>query len=189
MSNIFSLFPSRKNTFEALIQPRLHELYCQAYRLTKNQDDAEDLVQDMVLHLYKKNTALDKINDLRPWLYKVLYHHFLNNKRSQSRQPFGHLDENSDAIIEQFEGHSETPQALTEQASELEQLQYMLNLLPNHHKELLIMHDAEGFTLNEISNILDVPLGTLKSRLHRARNSLRNSMMREPSMQNRCVTE
>ena len=182
-----SLLQSRRARFDALIRPRLHELYSQAYRLTGSREEAEDLVQDLVIKLYENRTRLEDVDNLRPWLYKAMYRQFLNRLRSTSRSPFGYLDGNSEEELDAIEGGEKNPEKITEQHMQLQSLQKGLYKLNPDYQHMIVMHDMEGFTLTEIASMLDAPLGTLKSRLHRARNALRQELSREPLPANRCV--
>lgn len=185
--NIQNPFKTRKKSFEALIQPHLTPMYYQAYRLLHNQADAEDLVHDFVLRLYANNTKISNIENLRIWLYKGLYRQFLNHLRAKSRNPMGYLDDQESDEIETTYQHELSPEFLMHQDADINQANAALQTLPQHHHDIILMHDIEGFTLSEISNVLDCPVGTLKSRLHRARNSLKNHLMMEPFTQNQCV--
>jgi len=185
--NILKGFKSRKSLFEKLIKHRLNELYSQAYRLLGNRTQAEDLVQDFVLRLYKNNIDLSKYDNLRAWLYKGLYRQFLNHLRTNNRTPFGYLDDEQSNAIDNTCLHHDSPEYIAELHSEVNQIQIALQKLNTDHRDLIIMHDIEGFTLPELVEIVAVPLGTLKSRLHRARNTLKNELNMEPYQQQRCV--
>ena len=185
MSNI-AFLQSRRTRFDALIRPRLHELYAQAYRLTGSREEAEDLVQDLVIKLYENRTRLEDVDNLRPWLYKAMYRQFLNRLRSTSRSPFGYLEGNEEEL-NAIEAGDKTPEKITEQHMQLQSLQKSLQKLNPDYQHLIVMHDMEGFTLTEIADMTEAPLGTLKSRLHRARNALRQELSREPLPSNRCV--
>jgi len=185
--SILSTFKSRNTSFEDIIRPHLKEMYYQAFRLLKDQSDAEDLVQDFVLRLYKKQAKLHDIEHLRSWLYKGLYRQFLNFIRDNKNNPLNNVDDNEDDGVESFAGRSLSPELLTEQEMERQRVQVTLSELTPIHHHIILMHDIEGFTLVEIASILDCPLGTLKSRLHRARENLKDKLMMEPISKNQCV--
>lgn len=182
-------FTSRKSSFERSIKPRLNELYSQAYRLIGSRDEAEDLVQDFVLRLYKKNVDINDYENPRAWLYKGLYRQFLNHIRSNSRTPFGYIAEAESEAIEENSAHYESPENIAEIHFEINQVDSALHNLKPEHRELIVMHDVEGFTLQELVEIIGVPLGTLKSRIHRARNALKNTLIAEPNADKRCVKD
>ena len=163
--------PPEHEQFEKLMQPYLHQLYKLAYRFTGQQADAEDLVQDVVVKLYPRLQEMQKIEQLGPWLARVLYRHFIDRTRSQQRSPLQLVNDESD-----FEKHRDEmpgPAENVETAVLQNRLQEALNQLNEDQRALMILHDVEGYTLNEIHNILDVSIGTLKSRLSRARSRLR----------------
>ncbi len=158
--------------FEALMQPHLQQLYRLAYRFTGQRADAEDLVQDIVVKLYPRLSEMQKIEKLGPWLARVLYRHFVDKLRSKQRSPL-HLVSDEETELEQH--HDETPDpAGTAETTLLQgRLQTALNQLNEDQRALMILHDVEGYTLNEIHLMHDVSIGTLKSRLNRARARLR----------------
>lgn len=190
--NLFKSTPEKR--FSALIRPHLQRLYHQAYRLTNNQDDAEDLVQDLLLRLYEKNVDLEKIEKLTSWLLRSLYHQFIDNYRKKSRLPIDDKEAKSEEIIESTESLQQSPQSLHEQQHTGKNLQNAIQQLNPDQQAIIALHDVEGYSLPELSQILELPLGTLKSRLHRARQTLReqfnaqNYDLREPFVKNERFT-
>lgn len=181
---ILPLFSTRRDRFERLMAPYFHPLYRLAWRLTANQDDAEDLVQDLLTKLYPKTEQLQQLDDPKTWLARALYNLYIDRIRSLSRSPLGHADARLSERLEGFIAAGDTPERSQEQAQELDLLVKALNRLSEPHRQLLILHDAEGYTLPELTEILDLPIGTLKSRLHRARAGLRQILAMEPSSGN-----
>lgn len=174
--NLWPLRQSQHAQFEKLLRPHLSRLYKLAYRFTGQQADAEDLVQDVVLKLYPRLKEMQKIEQLEPWLARVLYRHFIDRVRVKQRSPLYLvddeyvLDEHEDEIHkDEFSGPAENVEATLLQ----NRLQDALNQLNEDQRTLMILHDVEGYTLNEIHTMLDVSIGTLKSRLNRARSRLR----------------
>lgn len=153
------------------MQPYLQQLYRLAYRFTGQQADAEDLVQDVVVKLYPRMQEMQKIEQLGPWLARVLYRHFIDHTRSRQRSPLYLVDDETD--FDQQKGDIPNPTDNTETAILQQRLQHAMTHLNEDQRVLMILHDVEGYTLNEIHNILDAPIGTLKSRLNRARGRLR----------------
>lgn len=173
MANLFEV-PWRRR-FEALIRPHLRELYTYAYRLCGNRERAEDVVQDLVTRLYQTRARLDEVEKLRPWLYKSLFRQYLNSRRSESRSPFGYL-EADEAALDGLEDVHNTPETLTERHLQRVQLNRALYSLSPEFRDVLVMHDIEGFGVAEVAEILDIPVGTVKSRIHRARHNLRRQL-------------
>jgi len=185
--SILNALKSRSPSFEDLIRPHLKGMYYQAYRFLKNQSDAEDLVQDFTLRLYKNKAKLHEIDHLRSWLYKGLYRQFLNYIRDNTHNPLNNRDDTEDNDLESSVHHDYSPELLTEQEMELSRVEDALDKLSQNHHHIIIMHDIEGFTLAEIAEIMDTPIGTLKSRLHRARANLKYKLVMEPISPNQCV--
>jgi len=158
--------------FETLLRPHLQQLYRLAYRFTGQRADAEDLVQDIVVKLYPRLSEMQKIEKLGPWLARVLYRHFVDKLRSKQRSPL-HLVSDEETELE--EHHDETPDPAGNAETTLlqDRLQTALDQLNEDQRALMILHDVEGYTLNEIHIMHDVSIGTLKSRLNRARARLR----------------
>ncbi|MES9946243.1 MAG: RNA polymerase sigma factor [Candidatus Thiodiazotropha sp.] len=178
----FSLY--RGDSFERLLEPHFFQLYRLAYRLTGNQHDAEDLLQELLTKLYAKRQQLPHVDDLKTWLARALYNLYIDRIRSRNRSTLGHADPRLSERLEALSDDSDTPEQGQERWQQLEHLNQALNRLSESHRMLLILHDVEGYTLPELKEILDLPLGTLKSRLHRARAGLRQILAMEPSNDN-----
>lgn len=173
--SVIKLWPARKtehDQFEKLLRPHLQQMYRLAYRFTGQQADAEDLVQDLVIKLYPRLHEMQKIEQLRPWLARVLYRLFVDRLRSKQRSPL-HLVGEDDAILDDQDDNTPGPAEATETNQLQHRLQQALELLNEDQRALVILHDIEGYTLNEIHLMHDVSIGTLKSRLNRARTRLR----------------
>jgi len=178
LDNLFS--GSKPKRFEKQIRPHLTTLYQYAYRLCGHPDDAEDLVQDLLINLYNKDIDLRSLKKAKTWLLKSLYHQFIDFTRKQKRNPsVPNFEDETDNLNQQVDA-AHTPYQSVEQARLGEKLENALNELPTEQKMLILLHDVEGHTLVEIAEIMDTPLGTLKSRLHRTRKALRTVLQREP---------
>jgi RNA polymerase sigma-70 factor (ECF subfamily) len=168
-------FPSKKSAdcdFESLVRPHLDHMYRLAYRFCGNRDNAEDLVQDVLTKLYAKQAQLANIDHLQTWLAKVIYRQFIDNTRRQSRSPLQSIEDTTD-VSDPVAHLGSQPEQQAEQAQAFHQLQTAFSQLSEEHRILISLHDMEGYPLKEIQEILSIPLGTLKSRLHRARAQLR----------------
>lgn len=166
----------RNGEFEALVRPHLDSVYRLAYRFTGHREDAEDLVQELLLHLYRGPQNLAQIAALRPWLKRSLYHLFVDQWRRRQRTPFGHLhNEPWEALFENAVSTA-APERDTQAAELRHQVLHALYALGKEHRALLVLHDMEGRELPELADLLHLPLGTLKSRLFRARRKLRKAL-------------
>ncbi len=174
--SIITLWSRSRQTdhFEILLKPFIPFLYQLAWRFTGTQADAEDLVQDLLVKLYPRQKELEKIENLRAWLARVLYRQYIDHLRIQSRTPVDLADTGADPDEERDIPVSVKPDQ--EHAQLIAQIERLLPRLNDDQRLLLILHDVEGYTLNEIQAMSDVPIGTLKSRLNRTRKKLRDLM-------------
>lgn len=181
---IFPFKPSRSRRFEALVQPHLVTMYRFAYRLAGQQQDAEDLVQDVVVKLYSRLDELENVQQLRPWLNRVLYRQFIDQVRRKNRQgdrPLTELvgtDGQAD-WLDSLESDSVGPDLHLEQARLGPALDRAMMTLTPDQRTLLLLHDVDGWRQEDIAAVLDIPLGTVKSRLHRCRAALRKKLQRD----------
>lgn len=173
-------FRGRTSSFESLVGPHFNALYRLAYRLCGSRDDAEDLVQELLVRLCPKFSELKTIESLRPWLARALYNLFIDTHRASRRSPLGHNVHAADEVIEFTHSRDPGPATAAEQLLRTESIQAALEQMSEAHRSLLVFHDMEGYTLPELAEILELPLGTLKSRLHRAREQLRVLLGVEP---------
>ena len=185
MEKVISLIQyfSQTSEFEKILQPYVLKLYRVAFRLCGNPADAEDLVQDVLVKVYPKRQTLAKLENPGPWLVKVLYRTFIDQRRRMARSPL-HLLLNSNAeentsILESIPSDNSGPEEISANNQVRDRLMQAINSLNADQRHLCILHDVEGYTLIELEEILDTPIGTLKSRLHRARASLRKMLQHE----------
>lgn len=168
--------------FARLIEPHFDRLYRLAYRLTGAKANAEDLLQDVLTRLYEQRAGLARIEDLKPWLSRVLYNRFVDTDRGAKRRPLTLVGD-----VTELEAGLTTdeadPAALTAAAQNARRLEQSLGRLSEDQRALLLMHDAEGYTLREIEAMTGTPSGTLKSRLSRARARLRELLWDLPEAQ------
>lgn len=178
MKNIFSIWRGAKqggSSFEELVAPHIERLYRLGYRFSGTRHDAEDLVQELLTRLYPKGKELAGIEALGPWLSKSLYHLFIDQNRRGNRSPVALMHDMGMDIETAIciNGGPDISLARQQTYACLEKALFTLNF---DQRSLVAMHDMEGYTLPELSGMLDTPLGTLKSRLHRARSSLREQL-------------
>lgn len=168
---------TQASEFERLLRPHVAYLYRLAYRFTGVVADAEDLVQDTLLKLYPRTPELERIEQLRPWLARVLYRQFIDFVRKRGRAG---VDEDIDAP-EQLSALEAGPEASAERGLQHARILEALGRLNPEQRAVVALHDIEGYRLEELEALLETPLGTLKSRLHRARRHLRLLLAMEPS--------
>lgn len=165
---------NRSVTFERLLRPHLDRLYRFAYRLTGSKAEAEDLFQDVLVKLFDKLDDLVKIEEPGSWISRVLYNHFIDDRRRFARQRLVSVDEGQlpPGGVDSLPG-SDNPERTAERLDDITRLNNALAELSEEHRIVVLLHDTEGYKLKEFQDITGFPLGTLKSRLHRARARLR----------------
>jgi RNA polymerase sigma-70 factor (ECF subfamily) len=171
--------------FAQLMREHVPTLYRSAYRWTGAVDRAEDLVQQLLLRLYPRLAELRELDRVRPWALRVMYRIFVDELRRERASPvqFGaELPADSGALSAEDEAWLDPgpgPAELAEQELTQERLVRAWERLGEEHRVVLSLHDIEDYTLPELAQIMDIPLGTLKSRLHRARARLRELLAAE----------
>lgn len=180
---IFKFRPSGKtqniDQFEQLIGPHLLHLYQLAYRFCGKQADAEDLVQDLVVKLLPRTNEMLTIEKLRPWLAKILYRQFVDHFRRNERSPVSLVPEIEEFLENNhFEESTSAPENAVETRFTQQRLQLAMQTLNLDQQTVVMLHDVEGYTLTELEVILETPVGTLKSRLNRARGQLREILQK-----------
>ncbi|MGJ8693032.1 MAG: RNA polymerase sigma factor [Thalassotalea sp.] len=175
MSKVFSFFSAKKQPFEALVAPHMNALFKVAFQYTGNQHDAEDLLQDLLIYLFTKQDEMQKIEKIKPWLMRCLYHRFVDLYRKKQRQP--HLEDINDEKVQPIFKHFDNHQ----HADQQNEIYRALNTLSADQRAIVTLHDINGYTLAELAEIMATPLGTLKSNLHRARTALKKRISLQPS--------
>lgn len=155
--------------FERVVGPWLPEMRRLATHLTGSAEQAEDLVQDLVVRLYPRLDQVARLERPRPWLARVLYRLFVDEWRRRRSGPALAPE----AEVDDQPATGDVPDEAFERALTRNRLQAALDRLPEAQREAVILHDVEGYGLAEIGEITGVAEGTLKSRLHRARMRLR----------------
>jgi len=174
--------PVQGSGFDALVRPHLDRLYRLAYRFTQSREDAEDLVQSLLIKLLPQAERLALLDLPGPWMARALYNLYIDQTRQRRRQEAAigsPLTEDGvlEAIADEF---SDSPEQAVERNQREQRLALALATLSDDHRALIAWHDMEGYTLDELAEQLSVPIGTLKSRLHRGRANLR-ALLEEPS--------
>lgn len=173
--------PKEHNTaFERLLQPHLDRLYRLAFRLTGGKTQAEDLFQDVLTKVFLRLDELVEIEHPGSWLCRVMYNHFIDDRRRFARRRLVSLDEGilPDQSVESAPGGPD-PVADAERTDNIMRLGKALSELSDEHRLVVLLHDTEGYKLQEIHEITGDPVGTIKSRLHRARARLREILVED----------
>jgi RNA polymerase sigma-70 factor (ECF subfamily) len=170
-------------TFADQAMPFMDALYGAAMRLTRNPSDAEDLVQETYLRAYRGFGGFSEGTNLRAWLYRILTNTFINSYRAKKRRPDEtELDEVEDLYLYRRLGGLEAATAGRSAEDELmdwfseAEVKAAVEALPEQFRMAVLLADIEGFSYKEIAEILDIPIGTVMSRLHRGRKSLQRQL-------------
>jgi RNA polymerase sigma-70 factor (ECF subfamily) len=162
--------------FEQEAIPLLREMYAAAVRLTRNPTDAEDLLQETYLRAYRGFGGFQEGTNLRAWLYRILTNAFINTYRKRQREPQMVSDDELEEwyLYEKLGGEGAEASAEAQVLERLpdEDVQDALADLPEQFRLAVLLADVEGFSYKEIAEILDIPIGTVMSRLHRGRRAL-----------------
>ena len=164
----------RHASFDALMRPYLDRLYRLSYRLAGSKDEAEDLFQDVLIKIYPRMDELIDIDEPGAWLSRVMYNLFIDEQRRFARTRM-HVVEEGFLAGDGLEGLAgpDDPVRDNERLDKLRRLDEALRQLSEEHRIIVLLHDTEGYKLTEIQELMGVPVGTVKSRLHRARARLR----------------
>ena len=169
----------KADIFDKEFMPHVDSMYSFAYRLTFDEDDAKDLVQDTYMKAFRFINSFERGTNAKAWLFRILKNSFINEFRKKSKQP-AKVDYNE---VEQYYNSDDAGESITTDLR-VETVQHMigdevsgaLNTIPVDFRTVIILSDLEGFTYEEMSKILDIPIGTVRSRLHRARNMLKDKL-------------
>lgn len=159
--------------------PHIDALYTFAYHLTYNEDDANDLVQETFLKAYRFIESYEQGTNAKAWLFKILKNGFINDYRKKTKEP-NKVDYEDIAIHHDQEDtrHVGTLDLRQEVFEGMmgDEVTKAINSLPVDFRTVILLCDIEGFSYEEIAKIINIPIGTVRSRLHRARNMLKEQL-------------
>ncbi|MFQ3212557.1 MAG: RNA polymerase sigma factor (sigma-70 family) [Marivirga sp.] len=169
----------KQHVFDNEFMPHIDAMYNFAYRLTLDEDDAKDLVQETYMKAFRFIKSFEAGTNAKAWLFRILKNSFINNYRKVSKQPnkvdYQEVESyyNSDSVDANF-----TTDLRVETVQHMigDEITNALNSLAVDFRTVIILCDLEGFTYEEMAKILDIPIGTVRSRLHRARNLLKEKL-------------
>jgi len=169
----------RQRIFDHEFLPNLRAMYNFGYRLTLDEDDARDLVQETFLKAYKSIDSFRQGTNAKAWLFRILKNNFINDYRRKRREPlkvdyqdvenYYNADDSNRVISEEL--RVDTLRNLMG-----DEISNALNALDEDFRSVILLCDLEGFKYEEIADILEIPIGTVRSRLHRARNLLKEKL-------------
>ena len=175
------MITEKQKEFSLLIDPHLSSLYSTALRMTHNQSDAEDLVQDTLFKAFRALDQFQKNTNFRAWVFRILVNTFITAYRKAIKQP----QKVSYDDLEEFFLYKRLDETVSLQETSKEEflenlfdddVKDALESLPYQFRLVVLLCDVEGFSYNEIANIIDAPLGTVMSRLYRGRKLLQRQL-------------
>ncbi|WP_157045320.1 sigma-70 family RNA polymerase sigma factor [Corynebacterium riegelii] len=170
-----------KARFTEEAMPLLDQLYGGALRMTRNPQDAEDLVQETYLKAYSAFDSFKPGTNLKAWLYRIMTNTYINNYRKMKRRP---LETSAEDVTDSQLYTSSSHDSTGLESAEVEALKMMpnsrisdaLNSLNEDYRMVVYYADVEGLAYKEIAEVMEIPLGTVMSRLHRGRKQLREML-------------
>jgi RNA polymerase sigma-70 factor (ECF subfamily) len=167
-----------RTSFDKLVEKYEARAYQYAYRLTRNSDEAADIVAEAFLRVYNAIGNFRSQSAFGTWLYRILTNCYLDQRKRDRSRLQTSLDTTVQTPAGEFERQIEDtrdgPVEETERAAREEAVQRALEKMPEYQRAMLVMFHAEGLAYEEIAEALDLPIGTVKSRLNRARVALRD---------------
>lgn len=169
----------KQEIFEREFLPHINAMYNFGYRLTLERDDAKDLVQDTYFKAYRFIESFQRGTNAKAWLFRILKNSFINDYRKKTKEPskvdYQEVETyyNSDDVHRQI-----TPDLRVDSLKDMigDEISNALNSLDVDFRTVIILCDLEGFKYEEMAKILDIPIGTVRSRLHRARQMLKEKL-------------
>lgn len=165
--------------FENELLPHVNALQTFAYHLTYNQEDADDLVQETYMKAYRFIDKYDEGTNAKAWLFKILKNAYINEYRKRVKQPtkvdYEEIVAYHDTDDDRISGYSDLREEIFLHMMG-DEVTSAINSLPIDFRTVILLCDIEGFTYEEIASIIDVPIGTVRSRLFRARNLLKEKL-------------
>ena len=166
--------------FEEELFPHIDALKTFAFHLTYNENDANDLVQEAYMKAHRFIDKYDRGTNAKAWLFKILKNAYINEYRKKSKRPtrvdFEDIVSYHDSDNAKIPGYLDLREEIFDEMMG-DEVTTAINTLPIDFRTVVLLCDIEGFTYEEISKIIDVPIGTVRSRLFRARNMLKDKLM------------
>jgi len=170
----------RLAAFEELVLRHQSQIYRVAYRLAGNHDDAEDLAQEAIIEAFRAFDRYQPGTYFDRWLFRIMSRTYIDTVRRRNRRPTVSLDapmgHDGDPLVTVIGDSKEDPQQMTEAVDLDGTVQAALDRLPEEFRTAVVLADIEGLPYDEVANVLRCPVGTVRSRLHRARQMLREAL-------------
>ena len=161
-------------SFGKLVRKYQDRLYNSMLHIVRSPEEAEDVVQDAFVQAYVKLETFGRASAFYTWLYRIAFN--VSVSRHRRKRPVLSVDAARDATGLEPTAADDTPQQHLEREESIRQVQQSLAALEEANRSILVLREIDGLSYDEISTILDLPLGTVRSRLHRARLQLRQEL-------------
>lgn len=177
--NLSELEIEKQKKFENETVPHQDALYNYALKIARNADDAQDLLQETYYKAFKNYHQFENGTNSKAWMFMILKNTFINNYRKLKREPAKLDYDEIEDIYENIKSDQAKDNNLDlDFYNNLldDELSAALSKIPSKMREVFLLCDLEGYTYEEIAEITDIPIGTVRSRLHRARNLLQDEL-------------
>jgi RNA polymerase sigma-70 factor (ECF subfamily) len=169
-----------RRAFDALVRMHEKRVYNLAYRLSGNYDEAGDITVEAFLRVYQAINNFRGDANFSTWLYRIVTNVYLDRRKRQKNRQTLSLEEyvelEESQVTRQIEDPSPGPEALVEAQQRQELLQKAIESLPEYQRAMIVLYHVDGLSYEEIAEVLSLPIGTVKSRLNRARLALREKL-------------
>jgi len=172
--------------FELLISAYQKRAFNIAYRILENIDDANDATQEALIKVYRSIKDFKGDSSFSTWLFRIVTNVSLDQLRSKKRRQVYYIDKEivveDDTLTMEIADYSNVPEDVVDKKEAISQVHRAINLLSEEHKVMIVLRDIQGFSYEEISRLTDCSIGTVKSRINRARLSLKNILIRDKEL-------
>lgn len=166
--------------FDQLIGFHQKQAYNLAYRLTNDYDDASDIVQEAFIRVYHSINSFRGDANFSTWLYRVVTNVYLDARKKEKNRPHTSLEDfielDDSTVSRQVQDNSPRPDELLEEKERHDAIEAAIKTLPDYQRAMVVLYHVQGCSYEEIGKILGMPLGTVKSRLNRARLALKDKL-------------
>ncbi|CEK18136.1 sigma-70 family RNA polymerase sigma factor [Chthonomonas calidirosea] len=169
-----------RRAFDVLVRMHEKRVYNLAYRLCGNYDEAGDITVEAFLRVYQAINSFRGDANFSTWLYRIVTNVYLDRRKRQKNRKTLSLEEyvelEESQVTRQIEDPSPGPEELAEAQQRQELLQKAIESLPEYQRAMIVLYHVDGLSYEEIAEVLSLPIGTVKSRLNRARLALREKL-------------
>ena len=172
--------------FDRLVMKHQDRAYTYAFRLTRNAETAADVVAEAFLRIHNALPNFKGQSSFKTWLYRILTNCFLDLRKREKARPHGSLDAMTDSaegeMAFQIEDPAPNPEELAQKGARGDAVQAALAAMPEYQRAMIVMYHAEDMSYEDMAAALDLPVGTVKSRLNRARINLRDGLLKHEEL-------